>query len=1174
MSTGSSAQVSRRGVRPRLRDTGIRAKLALILVIPVIAVVALATARLVDVGRRVNTATQVQQLTAAGVDISSLSQLLQAERMAAATFLATPNTPGSQLAAAVKATDAQIQRYKNDRQDFGDQPPMVRDQLKQIDEHLSALSATRTKVSTRDGIAVADAVSRYGVVLTDLIGYGTAVSQFAGNGVVGDGLSALAAFARAKSGTADQEAIAYAARVTGDSSAEQRAAFIATQTRQQQAFLEFTVLASTSQRAVVTRLVSGDPVNLADQVSTRLARSGNVTPGEITDSFSAVVELMRRAEQQLELDIARQADAERDSAVQQAVIESVLVLLALIVALAIAAVTARSLNLSLRRLREGALAVANRDLPEVVARLRDARNLGEGGADGIVRELRDPIQLDTRDEIGQVADAFNAVHREAVRIAADQAALRTSVSTMFLNLARRSQSLVDRMIGELDQIERTEEDPKRLARLFELDHLATRMRRNDENLLVLAGADSSAPRREDALLVDALRAAQSEIELYNRVEFGTVDTDISIGALAVNDVVRLIAELLDNATRFSPPNTVVVADARRSQDQVVIQVEDRGLGMSAEQLDQLNRRLSERAGVDAGAFRLMGLAVVGQLAARYDIEVELRAALDGGIVAEVTLPSSIVVLPPRATDLPRRNNGPTSEVGGPSGAWETLSGSRSATATLPAISAQPWRDEPESVTRPAPVVESSARPVVVQPPVPVAGHPQLPMFPSQRPRGDKPLTPATPNRPPLPTRVMQSMSGQPSLDALVTPPVSAPPVPAELEALPPDISAATTAVFPAVFPMTSVAPAATPTAAEQTGWRTEPSSFRPVSPVPAAPERIAPGSAGPISAVPASAVPASAAPASAAPASAAPASAAPASAASVSASPISSGPVSARPLSTEPETIPTVAVVPTDERTDSPIFVEMQQSWFRNHNGQTPSQWGMPTAGYAPPPEVSPALAASPTAAHPMVTGSVAALAAAGQTKPSQTWASQSQPSQAQPSQAQPSQAQPSQAQPSQAQPSQAQPSQAQPSQAQPSQAQPSQAQPSQAQPSQSAPRAGHGSAGPGEAAPGSLASDSGVPKPRPAAEEHWRTPADEGWARAIAAAEPVDAGTTRSGLPKRVPQAQLVPGGVQSGPGALNRRTPEEVRGLLAAYHRGVQRGRNDGTSDTDSAFGQENDR
>ena len=164
-----------------------------------------------------------------------------------------------------------------------------------------------------------------------------------------------------------------------------------------------------------------------------------------------------------------------------------------------------------------------------------------------------------------MARAFNVVHREAVRVAAEQAALHTSVSVMFLNLARRSQSLVDQMIAHLDDMERDEEDPKRLSRLFRLDHLATRMRRNDENLLVLAGADSSPARREDSLLVDVLRAAQAEIEHYDRVEFGPVDIDALVAARAVNDVVRLLAELLDNATRFSPPDAAVLVSARQSR---------------------------------------------------------------------------------------------------------------------------------------------------------------------------------------------------------------------------------------------------------------------------------------------------------------------------------------------------------------------------------------------------------------------------------------------------------------------------------------------------------------------------------------------------------------------------------------------------------------------------------
>ena len=988
MSTGSSTQVARRGVFPRLRDARIRAKLALILFVPLAAVIVLATARLVDVSGQATAAGQVQKLTELGADVSSLSQLLHGERMQAATFLASGNGPSKAYDDAVKATDAGIASYRTHRQALEDPPVAVQSRLVQIDDNLNTLDTTRNAVSKRDGISVAETMSRYGVVLTDLIGYGDAVSQFAGDDKVGDSLRATSAFAKAKSGAADLEAISYAALVSGDLSAEQRTSFIAAQTSQQEGLLTFASFATPAQQSLVDNVVTGDAVNLADTVSIQLGRGVTVPAADVTNTFGAVVDLMRWAEQQLEGQNLTLAADERNSVVRQAALEAALVVLVLIVAVALAVILARSLNLSLRRLREGALAVANRDLPDAVARLRDARTLGESGAEEIVGQLRDPIRLTNRDEIGQVAQAFNVVHREAVRIAAEQAALRTTVSAMFLNLARRSQSLVDRMIGELDSIERTEEDPKRLARLFELDHLATRMRRNDENLLVLAGADSSAPRREDALLVDALRASQSEVELYNRIEFGTVDTDVAIAAIAVNDVVRLVAELLDNATRFSPPTTTVVADGRRIRDYVVIQVEDRGLGMSEQQMDQLNRRLTETPDVDVAAFRLMGLAVVSRLASRYGVRVELRANIEGGTVAQVILPGSIVVLPHRGGGaLP--SSPPIPELGAAPGGW---SNARAATATLPAISssgpafgssAEPWRDQPS--------------------------HPQLPAFPSQRP----PATTPTPDRPPLPTRV------------------------------------------------------AKPVVAETT---TTMNGFTPMSPTPMSPASMPPAPMPPTSMSPASMSPASMAPA-----------------------PMPPTPAPAQPdtgswgaaLAAMPPVPAPPDVAPAPERTEAPIFVQMQQSWFRNHDTAATEEWGMPTAGYAPPPNLG-------------KTSSSSAQPPAPAAKPRET---------------------------------------------------PQPTPPPPPPPAVAPETTGHN--GPS------------VPKPRPAAEDRWRTAADDGWKRAMAAAEPVDAGTTRSGLPKRVPQAQLVPGGVQAGPRNQNRRSPDEVRGLLSAYHRGVQRGRTDGTAE-----------
>ena len=214
-------------------------------------------------------------------------------------------------------------------------------------------------------------------------------------------------------------------------------------------------------------------------------------------------------------------------------------------------VLARSLNRSLRRLREGALAVANRDLPDAVAAAAGRRQTSAtAGSTRSSAQVRDPIRLDTRDEIGQVAEAFNAVHREAVRVAAEQAALRTSVSAMFLNLARRSQTLVDRLIGELDRDRARRGGPEAAGRALPArppGHPDAPQRREPAG----PGRRRLQPRRaaSDALLVDVLRAAQSEVEHYTRIEFGTIDRDISVAAHAVNDVVRLVAELFDNATR-------------------------------------------------------------------------------------------------------------------------------------------------------------------------------------------------------------------------------------------------------------------------------------------------------------------------------------------------------------------------------------------------------------------------------------------------------------------------------------------------------------------------------------------------------------------------------------------------------------------------------------------------
>nr|WP_231922475.1 sensor histidine kinase [Micromonospora krabiensis] len=979
----------------RLRDARIRSKLALILVVPVAAVIALATVRLISVGEGAYEASQARSLTALSIDVSALTQDLHAERMAAAAYLALPQQPADAYNLRVRRTDERIAEYRAERARVGEVPAAVADRLTAIDDHLDTLGGTRQEVTDRRQMAVAEAVLRYGVILADLVSYGDGLAQLPGGESLSDSRRAVAAFARAKSSVAEEEAVAFTALSAGQLDEEQFSSFVATLTSQQEALLAFSLAAAPGQRALVNSTVSGDAVGLADRVAADITRSVGQRPlvsaQDATAAIGAVNDLMRWAEIQLENQLYAQTDQARSDVIRQAVVESLLVLLTLLIAVSLAVVLARSLNDSLRRLREGALSVANHDLPDAVQRLQTMSSVAEGGVDEIVRQVRDPINLPNRDEVGQVASAFNVVHREAVRVAAEQAALRTSVSAMFLNLARRSQTLVDRMIGELDAIERGEEDPKRLAQLFELDHLATRMRRNDENLLVLAGADSAVPRRDDALLVDVLRAAQSEVELYNRIEFGTVDTDISVAAHAVNDVVRLVAELLDNATRFSPPNTTVVADGRRIRDYVLIQIEDRGLGLSDEQLDSLNRRLAAPPTVDVAAFRLMGLAVVSRLASRYGIRVELRRNVEGGTVAQITLPNSTVVLPAhrgrdQALTRPRQPLAAESAPLAPVALAEPRTGLTSARTLT-----DQWRT-------------STPAPAPWQPPV--EARDSAPTVSAGGPTGTLPTVSAT--------------GALPTVPAAAPPPAAPPTRPAY------DSGLGRSTGHPTLAPLPRRGSTADPSAA----------SGLPLGPV-----------AGGLSTTP-----------------------------------------SAPPA---PPLAPTTPIAARPEpAAEAPIFREMEAVWFRSHGDDA-------TAIFARPRFDDPA----PGTPVPATTGPVAPATPAPAASTSTPLPTRS-------------------------------------------------------------PGSG-GTGTPPQAPPPSYTPPASTPGAAPAADaDAWRTAADEGWSRASRAAEPASGGTTRSGLPKRVPQAQLVPGGIEPRGGrGPSRRTPDEVRGLLSAYHRGVQRGRTAGT-------------
>jgi signal transduction histidine kinase len=309
--------------------------------------------------------------------------------------------------------------------------------------------------------------------------------------------------------------------------------------------------------------------------------------------------------------------------------------LILVLAIALTLAVAGSIVRPLQNLQRAALRIAKKDLPELVNRVRD-----EGP-----KALRTPdagIRPESNDEIGAVASAFNDVYATAVQVTGQQALLRQNLDTIVVNLSRRTQTLVDRQLREIEQLEGSERDPDQLATLFRVDHLATRVQRHAESLLVLAGVDSSTKTTDPVALLDVVRAAAGEVEQYDRVRFGVLPTDL-VAAKAVDDVAHLIAELLDNATEFSPPATTVLVDCQRlTGGKFRITVADQGLGIPPSRLTELNERLQSPGDIDVAASRTLGLYVVARLASRHGISVRLEAPAKGGTIAVVDLPASVM----------------------------------------------------------------------------------------------------------------------------------------------------------------------------------------------------------------------------------------------------------------------------------------------------------------------------------------------------------------------------------------------------------------------------------------------------------------------------------------------------------------------------------------------------
>jgi signal transduction histidine kinase len=599
---------------------------------------------------------RVSQLANLGEQDTVLVQDLQSERDKTLGVIVSGSSSNKDLNSLYEVTSAEAAKVQALAAGIGGSFPAniqasVAAVLSQVStQGLKTLRAT----AQGQGSDVLGVIADYATPIGEMITLNDEIAQGTSDSSLANDVRTLNSLSLAKDAAAQQRALLYNAftqqffgdgvvqALTAVQSEEfaDEAAFEATATPAEQAAFAGTVNGPGVNEAEVIEdfffIDGGDqgPLNTSTINRSTIGFTLNNAPTVWYRAMSSKLDEMQAVERQIAGNIVSRAQSLQQGAQSSALITAIITAIVVFLVVVAAALVARSLVLPLRRLRAGALDIAAVQLPERV------RLLGETPDSATSLEVA-PIDVLSTDEVGQVARAFDQVHSEAVRLAGNEALLRRSFNAMFVSLSRRSQSLIERLARMIDSLEQNEEDPDRLSSLFSMDHLVTRMRRNSENLLLLAGHEGARKWSEPLALTDVARAATSEIEQYNRVTL-KIQPGISISGQAVSDVAHLLAEVIENATVFSPKDTQVHVSARElATGGVLIEVSDSGVGVSEARLAEMNWRLDSVPVLDESVSRHMGLFAVARLAERHGIRVRLRAGSPRGLTALVWLPDSL-----------------------------------------------------------------------------------------------------------------------------------------------------------------------------------------------------------------------------------------------------------------------------------------------------------------------------------------------------------------------------------------------------------------------------------------------------------------------------------------------------------------------------------------------------
>jgi signal transduction histidine kinase len=662
---------SRTSTRWHLRNWRMRWRVLALVLVPTVTALTLGFLRVQAAGDTAATAARTAQLGVLGSDITTLAEAVEDERDLTAGYVAARQGGQNSLAASIYA-ELQRQYAVTGTSTAGVEgvagrigPAYPAAAQADLASALSSLSAlTELRKLAHSEITSLPLIGHYSNVIATLLAFDNDIAAGSPSAQLAQTVTSIEALTQVEEEASQQRAVLYAALIEGQFEPGALTALTGAQSSQASALASFQKVADDlpayvplaglspvlSESQQYNDVVAGPDIDAALAIELDAvvsSQSLNGSPPAWYADMSFTLTAMRTVLSDELASATAQASSLQQGAESSEKLTGIVVLALLLFAAIITIVMARSMIRPLRRLRADALDVAGRRLPDMVRRLSESE-----GADQSVQ--LEPIGIDSTDEIGEVARAFDQVHSEAARLAGDEALLRANLNAMFVNLSRRSQTLIERQLGIIEALEQSEQDASRLSSLFRLDHLATRMRRNSENLLVLAGHEAPRKWTQPVSLVDVLRAAVSEIEQYDRITLN-VQSGLVIAGRAASDVVHLVAELVENATTFSRKDTqVFVTGQLLVSGGVLVEITDEGLGIPEQELAYANWRLDNPPVIDVAVSRRMGLFVVGRLAARHGVKVRLRRAQSGGLSALIWVPETVAETEPAAPFGSRR----------------------------------------------------------------------------------------------------------------------------------------------------------------------------------------------------------------------------------------------------------------------------------------------------------------------------------------------------------------------------------------------------------------------------------------------------------------------------------------------------------------------------------------